>query len=291
MKVHPIRDEIVAVDNIHLHSVQWSTQGPPVILIHGLTANAFCFQALVDDLAGTYRTIAYDLRGRGDSDKPATGYNVPTHAQDLLQFLDTLGIQQASIIGHSLGALIALYFAAHYPTRINKLVLIDAGAPLPWKTPEEQPAWLTAAIDRLGTPVPSFDEYLAHLKLAPFLGPYWNENIDLYIEHDVYRHEDGSVRAKAYHEGILAEGRNIGQAAPEQQWHNVHAPTLLLRAGQRLFFDNDQLLPEESALAVRRGIANCHYINFPQLNHYTIIFGTEPGPGQAIRQFLDEGNN
>jgi hypothetical protein len=62
----------------------------------------------------------------------------------------------------------------------------------------------------------------------------------------------------------------------------------LLRAGQGLFFDNDQLLSEEAAAAIQSGIKNCRFVNFPTLNHYTILFGVESGPVEAIRAFIDE---
>ena len=62
---------------------------------------------------------------------------------------------------------------------------------------------------------------------------------------------------------------------------------LLLRAGQGLFFDNDQLLTAESAAAVQRSIKDCRFVNFPMLNHYTIIFGVETGPVQEVRAFVD----
>ena len=54
-----------------------------------------------------------------------------------------------------------------------------------------------------------------------------------------------------------------------------------------MFTDNDQLLPEEAAEAVQLGINNCRYVDFPKLNHYTIIFGTEDGPTREIRHFID----
>ncbi|MBV9227873.1 MAG: alpha/beta hydrolase [Chloroflexi bacterium] len=288
MPINPLHDTFVLAGNLTFHYVQWGAQGQPVICVHGLTANAFCFQAIADELALDHRVFAYDLRGRGDSDKPATDYCVPTHAADLARLIETLGLERPIVIGHSLGAMISLYFAAHYPDKLSKLILIDAGAPLPWKTPEEQPAWLTAAISRLGTPVPSFEEYKERLQKAPFLGPYWNEYLDIYIEHDVQRNEDGSVIAKAYREGILEEGRRSSEALLDEQWSRVTVPTLLLRAGQGLFFENDQLLSEADASAIQQGIANCLYVDFPTLNHYTIIFGTESWPAQEIRNFIDK---
>jgi pimeloyl-ACP methyl ester carboxylesterase len=208
---------------------------------------------------------------------------------DLAALIDELGLERPVLIGHSLGAMIALYFAAHYPDKLSKLVLIDAGAPVPWKTAAEQPAWLTASISRLGTPVPSLQEYVGRLKAAPFLGPYWNEYVDIYFDRDVQRNSDGSVASKCYREGVLEEGRRFAEADPEQQWPGVRVPTLLLRAGQGLFFDNDQLLSEVAAEAIRQNIKNCQYVNFPTLNHYTIIFGVEPGPTREIRNFIEKG--
>ncbi len=138
--------------------------------------------------------------------------------------------------------------------------------------------------------MPSFEEYTQRLKVAPFLGPYWNEYVQLYFEHDVRRNSDGSVASKCYREGVLEEGLRYNEARPEEQWAKVQVPTLLLRAGQGLFSENDQLLSVEAAAATQREIKNCRYINFPTLNHYTIIFGVEGGPVKEIRDFVDKEN-
>ena len=288
MPMKPVHDEFLIADDVTLRWVQWGEQGPPIICIHGITANAFFFQSLADGLATDYSVFAYDLRGRGDSDKPEDGYSVPIHATDLAALIDELGLERPIIIGHSLGALIALYFAAQYPDKLSKLVLLDAGTPLPWSTPAEQPAWLTAAIDRLGTPVPSFQEYTRRLKAAPFLGPYWNDYMDIYYKHDVLHENDGSVISKCYKAGVLEEAEHFDEAQPEQQWRHVTVPTLLLRAGQGLFTENDQLVPEPAAEEARHSIRDCQYVNFPELNHYTIVFLAEQGPLRAIRAFLAE---
>jgi len=284
----PVRDEFLIADDVTLRWVQWGEQGQPIICVHGLTANAFFFQSFADDLAMDYSVFAYDLRGRGDSDKPEDGYSVPIHAADLAALIDELGLERPIIIGHSLGALIALYFAAHYPDKLSKLVLLDAGTPLPWSIPAEQPAWLTAAIDRLGTPVPSFQEYIRRLKVAPFLGPYWNDYMNIYYKYDVLHENDGSVISKCYKAGILEEAEHFDEARPEQQWEHVTVPTLLLRAGQGLFTENDQLVPEPVAAEAQRSIRDCQYVNFPELNHYTIVFLANQGPLRYIRAFLTE---
>jgi pimeloyl-ACP methyl ester carboxylesterase len=289
MPMKPVLDEFVSAGDLRFHYVQWGEHGTPIVCISGITANAFCFQAFADDLADDHRVIAYDLRGRGDSDKPEHGYSVAIHADDLAKLIDAWGLERPVVLGHSLGAFIALYFAAHYPDKLSKLIMVDAGADLPWKPVDERPAWLAVSMGRLEMPVPSFEEYMQRLKAAPFLGPYWNKYLDTYFEHDVIRRNDGSVVAKTYRDGAFEDLEDVEERQFEPLWARVQVPTLLLRAGQAVLVDNDQLLPEESAAAIKSTIKDCRYVNFPTLNHYTIIFGVENGPVEEIRKFVDEG--
>ncbi|HEX6557097.1 MAG TPA: alpha/beta fold hydrolase, partial [Ktedonobacteraceae bacterium] len=104
MLTKPVRDELIVAGGLTFHSLQWGEQGQPLVCIHGITANAWCFQALADGLANDHRVFAYDLRGRGDSDKPESGYSVHTHAADLAAIIDELGLDRPVVIGHSLGA-------------------------------------------------------------------------------------------------------------------------------------------------------------------------------------------
>jgi pimeloyl-ACP methyl ester carboxylesterase len=288
MLIAPVRDELLRAGDLTFHTVQWGDQGPPLVCVHGLTANAFCFQAFADELARDHRVFAYDLRGRGRSERPAQGYSVPLHAGDLDRLLDVWGLEQTALLGHSLGALIALYYAAHHPQRVSKLVLVDAGAPLRWRTPDEQPQWLKTSVARLGTPAPSLEAYKQRLKAAPYLGPYWNAYFDHYFEHDVEQRADGSVISRVYREGVIEESLRGHEARPAEQWGAVQAPTLLLRAGASLVEEGDQLLSEEAAQTVVRHMRRCRLVTFPTLNHYTILFGVEEGPARAIRAFLDE---
>ncbi|HVB74126.1 MAG TPA: alpha/beta hydrolase [Ktedonobacteraceae bacterium] len=286
MPVSPVRDEYVIAGDLTFHYVQWGEQGSPVICVHGITANAYCFQALADELSSTHRVFAYDLRGRGDSDKPESGYSIPIHAEDLAAIIEALELDLPVVVGHSLGAMIGLYFAAHYPEHLSKLVLMDGGGHLPWNTLEEQPAWLTASIGRLGTPVPSFDEYVQRLKFAPFLGPYWNEYLDIYFAHDVFHQHDGTVISKGYPAGVFEDQMYIYEYKPETLWPRVQVPTLLQRAGQGLFTPDDQLLTEAEAETISRAIKRCRYVNYPDMNHYTIAFLARSGPAPDIQGFI-----
>ena len=103
------------------------------------------------------------------------------------------------------------------------------------------------------------------------------------------RRDDGSVVAKTYRGGAFEDLEDVEERQFEPLWARVQVPTLLLRAGQAVLVDNDQLLPEESAAAIKSTIKDCRYVNFPTLNHYTIIFGVENGPVEEIHKFVDEG--
>jgi pimeloyl-ACP methyl ester carboxylesterase len=289
MPVSPVRDEYIIAGDLTFHYVQWGEQGSPIICPHGLTANAYCFQALADELSSTHRVFAYDLRGRGDSDKPESGYSLSIHTSDLADIIEALELERPIVMGHSLGAMIALYFAAHHPEQLSKLILIDAGGQLPWDSIEGQPLWLTASISRLGTPVASYGEYIQRLKMAPFLGPFWNEYLDIYFEHDVYRQRDGSVISKCYPAAVHEDQLGFhSEYKPETLWPRLAVPTLLLRAGKEILTPNDQLLTEAGAEAVCQAIRQCQYVNYPELNHYTIVFLAQDGPAQAVRDFVGQ---
>ncbi|HEY4385203.1 MAG TPA: hypothetical protein VGN34_12135, partial [Ktedonobacteraceae bacterium] len=88
--------------------------------------------------------------------------------------------------------------------------------------------------------------------------------------------------------GVLEEGVISDKAKPEEQWAQVRVPTLLLRAGQGMLTDDDQLLTEAATTTICQAIKGIQFVNFPSLNHYTILFGIESGPLQTIRAFIEE---
>lgn len=290
MPIPPVNESFRKVGDLTLHTVQWGERGQPVVCVHGITSNAFYFQALADQLAPDYRVFAYDLRGRGQSEKPASGYGLPAHAVDLLQLLDILDLDKPALVGHSMGGLVALYFAAHYPTRLSKLVLLDSGGPLAWDEPTGRYTWLAGALKRLGTSAPSFADYRARLQTAPFAGPYWNNYFDIYYEHDVEYASDGSVTARPLPAAALADEEYLETHNQEiaQLWPRITVPTLLLRAGQGMLNEHDQFVSEATALTVQQSIRDCRLISYADLNHYTIGLGASLEPFLAIKEFLGE---
>jgi len=115
------------VNGVNLHYWQVG-EGSPLILIHGLTGNLAVWHfTVVSRLRHEYKMLTYDLRGHGRSDMPATNYTTADMARDLLGLMDHLGIDKAHMLGHSLGADIALHLAVSNPDRVDKIVAVEAG--------------------------------------------------------------------------------------------------------------------------------------------------------------------
>src|SRR5215217_4118077 len=108
-----------------------------VVCLHGITAQHRAFNAAARDLGPSRGLVGVDLRGRGDSDKPESGYGLEAHATDVVRVLDHLGLESAVLVGHSMGGFVALKTALMFPERVRALVLLDGGWPRVDSTPEE----------------------------------------------------------------------------------------------------------------------------------------------------------
>lgn len=118
------------VNGITLHYIEEGKEKEkksPIILIHGLTSDAFMYEKEIEALKKDYRVIALDSRGHGRSDKPAT-YTLDDHIQDVISLMDELNIERAHILGTSMGSYIAQGVAIHAPERVDKLILVVAKA-------------------------------------------------------------------------------------------------------------------------------------------------------------------
>jgi pimeloyl-ACP methyl ester carboxylesterase len=116
--------------------------GPAVVLIHGFGDTGDMWTPLAVELAKTHRVVVPDLRGMGLSSQPAGGYDKRTQAGDIRALLDQLGIDKADIVGHDIGTMVAYAYAARYPDKTTKLVVMDAPVPgiAPWEQIVRQPA-------------------------------------------------------------------------------------------------------------------------------------------------------
>jgi pimeloyl-ACP methyl ester carboxylesterase/quercetin dioxygenase-like cupin family protein len=119
--------EIVAGDaTIH---VRVGGKGPAVVLLHGYGETGDMWTPLAVDLARDHTVIVPDLRGLGLSSKPASGYDKKTQARDVATVLDTLKVERADLVTHDIGNMVGYAFAAQYPARVTRFVIMDAPVP------------------------------------------------------------------------------------------------------------------------------------------------------------------
>ena len=110
--------------------------GKPLLLLHQTGASSEEYSLMIPILAKTYRAVAMDLLGYGNSDKPPLGFKIEDHARSIVHFLDALDIKKTSIVGHHAGSRLAVEIAATWPERVDKLFLSGC----PWYTLEERQA-------------------------------------------------------------------------------------------------------------------------------------------------------
>jgi pimeloyl-ACP methyl ester carboxylesterase len=101
--------------------------GPPIVLIHGMLNSSSHWQSVALNLASDYTVIAPDLIGHGDSAAPRGDYSLGAHAASIRDLLAAVGIDRATIVGHSLGGGVAMQFFYQFPQRVERLVLISSG--------------------------------------------------------------------------------------------------------------------------------------------------------------------
>ena len=188
---------------------------PPLLCIPGLTRNASDFEPFADHVAGDWRVIAVDLRGRGlsDNDPKPERYDPPFYAADLMKLLDQLGIADAVFVGTSLGGLVTMVMAAGDGERIAGALINDIGPDID-----------DAGLDRIGAYVgrdsryASWDEVVAALKQRngdKF--PNWDNATWHRFAQRIARESGGSI-GYAYDMAIADNFQRSRTAAPFDSW-------------------------------------------------------------------------
>jgi pimeloyl-ACP methyl ester carboxylesterase len=111
--------------------------GTPIVFLHPWTTNGYIWYFQIFPFARTNQVVAIDHRGHGRSDKPRSGYGIPTHASDVTAVLDALKIDRAVLVGNSIGGMIAMQFALDHPQRVKGLFILSSGTGLGAGMPKE----------------------------------------------------------------------------------------------------------------------------------------------------------
>jgi len=116
------------VDGLRLHYLM-AGAGEPVVLLHGFPETSYAWRKVIPALAAHYTVIAPDLPGCGDSDRPSTGYDKQTVAEDVHQFVQKLELGPINLVSHDVGMMVGYAYAAAYPAEVRRLVLMEAALP------------------------------------------------------------------------------------------------------------------------------------------------------------------
>jgi len=281
-----MRSQFVETNGIRLHFVDHGGGGPTLILAPGLTANARFFDAIVaDGLGDGVRVLAVDLRGRGLSDKPESGYTMAEHGRDVVGLIDALGLERVILGGHSFGGLLTYFVASHHPERVSKCVVLDApGVVDPMLVEQIKPS-----LARLESTVPSFDQYVDAVRSQPYFDGWWDRRIEIYYRADAEDLPDGSVRPRSSPDHI----RQAIDGTLTVDWpdvvRRVTAPTLLIRAtGSFGPQGYPPILPAEVGARTIEALPDGRMVEVNG-NHITAFFGTGSARvAAAIRSFILE---
>jgi pimeloyl-ACP methyl ester carboxylesterase len=124
-----MKSQTAEVNGVRIHYLKAGTGKNTLVLIHGFGDTSHMWIPLFDEFGHEYTIIAPDMRGLGESSRPATGYDKKTIASDIHELMKTLGYQKINLVGHDIGLMVAYAFAAQYPNEVQKLALLEAPIP------------------------------------------------------------------------------------------------------------------------------------------------------------------
>jgi pimeloyl-ACP methyl ester carboxylesterase len=120
---------MVKVNGVRIHYLKAGTGVKPLVMIHGFGETSQMWIPLFEEFGNDYTIIAPDIRGLGDSSRPATGYDKKTAAVDIRELVKSLGYERIDLVGHDIGLMVAYAYAAQYPNEVEKLALLEAPIP------------------------------------------------------------------------------------------------------------------------------------------------------------------
>jgi len=269
-------DHDITLRGLRFHYVSWGRADAPVLVaLHGLRSYAETFDDLAHALLDTHRVVALDQRGRGKSDwDPQQDYQTANYVADLAAFVDALGLEKFTLLGHSMGAANAIVYAAEHPERVERLIIEDNG-------PGASAS--SAGADRIKRELAATPDSFADWSTAR---AFWRSirprvtaaAIDSRVEHSL-REENGRIVWRHDQQGIAAARLRLPSTDLWPHAEQLRCPVLLLRGMQSDF------LSEQTALQMAARLPNLTHVPIAGAGHY--IHDDQPTAFiAAVRRFL-----
>lgn len=241
-------DRFYESQGLQLHYVDWGNEAaPPLILVHGGLDHCRNWDAIARELQPHFHIMAPDLRGHGDSQwAKGSSYSLTDNVYDLTRLMRFAGLQDAAIVGHSMGGMVALAYAGTYPEKVSRLGILD-GAFLSGSQPSpihEQMARWIGQLDRIAEHQEStfrnIEEAAQRLstrnkRLTPALALHL-------ASHGVRKGTDGLYRWKFDHYQRARAPYRLSSDEYVALWSRITCPTLLMWGDESFLADPEGLL-------------------------------------------------
>jgi pimeloyl-ACP methyl ester carboxylesterase len=228
---------------VRLHyAEQGNPAGQPIILLHGYTDSWFSFSRVLPLFGANYHIYALDLRGHGNSERPANGYKVNNFAADVLAFIDAKNLKSVTLVGHSMGSFIAQQVAYNAPERVSRLVLIGSATTVRNREVFD----FQQAVNKLTDPVPA--QFIKDFQSGTAYEPLPKEFLEQIVAESLKL--PASVW-RAVLAGLLTHDTR-------QQLAAIKVPTLIMWGDKDAFFpkSEQQLLVDALAKGVLKVYSN-----------------------------------
>jgi pimeloyl-ACP methyl ester carboxylesterase len=200
---------------------QGRKDGPVVVFLHGYTDSHHTWDLNLPSLPRRFQAYALDLRGHGDSSRPTCCYSQSDFAVDVVAFLDAMGVERATLVGHSMGSFVAQQVALEYPEQVEALVLVGSA---PTVAGNAVALGLLEAVNTFSDPVdPAF---IREFQASTFYRPIPRSYLDTLVA------ESGKVPARVWQDalaGLIAEDHSA-------RLGEISVPTLVISGDQDGFF-------------------------------------------------------
>ena len=293
-KFLPTEKLLVPVSNGLLALYRFGNNAPssnhlPVLLIHGVTSSNRAFQLFAKSLVERgYMPYAVDLRGRGESNNLPGPFGMKNHARDMADVIKFIGVENIDVIGHSMGAFVAVALQGTEPSLVKRLILVDGGVPLPlppgMTVAQVMPYVLGPALARLAMTFESVDAYRNYWKPQAAFIKGWSAVLDEYVEYDL-QGTAPNLKARTNSKAVDADSEDLFVSKLiEQTLQKLPNEVLLIRAVRGLQNEEGGLYPEAILAAVLPKYPKLKVHTIADTNHYDILLD-EVG-AEAVAQLI-----
>lgn len=260
---------------------------PTAVLIHGLSGTSRWWIRVIDDLPEDLGILAIDVRGRGGSVDAPPPFDLTTMADDIGIALDHFGIDRATVAGYSMGAWIAALFAEAHPERVERLLLVDGGFPIPSDSAADADVIIEAIVGpslaRLDIVFPEREAFFDYWAVHPALERHWEDAMRPALDFELAT-TDGGYSVRINPEAVRESARQITvDPATKAVGERVAVTTHLIVVERGTADQPGGMIPLQTAELASASMPNLTMQYLPALNHYTLVLGAgAPAVAAAI---------